>query len=459
MSQPPTPITTEPDKEASEYPELSTAARGGLRSLIFRVLTAASDSLVVVVTARGFGPEGRGIYTLTSFAVTSLVLILGGPQMPMRAEVGRKRTPLGVLHATNVALSGAVLAMAVAVIPLLFVIWPGTDVPIYAALATPFLLLTQLQWSLYQAQGDVRRMHYVVLARSVVPLIALTIVAIAAPDQIGPAMLLWAASQIVVPFVTLGAESRQARLQWHGVVSLLKRLIRRGIPASLANGLTLVGYRMDLIVVATFLSVADVGRYSIAMAAGELLFMLSRSVLTGAYEQLIASDFEESIRVAVRAIRHTLGLLVPVGLLIGLLALPLAGPILGEDFSGSWKLILLLVPGFIAVSVGELMGSFFLVRVERSREVLITSTAAALANLVLASILVRVLGLQGVAIATSVSYTLAIVYLLVRFRHLGGPPHIRDYLPGREEAEDYRRIAAYLDPRRVKRLLKSDAQG
>jgi O-antigen/teichoic acid export membrane protein len=272
-------------------------------------------------------------------------------------------------------------------------------------------------------------------------------------------MLLWAASQIFVPFVTLGAESRQARLQWRGVIPLLRRLLRRGIPASLANGLTLVGYRMDLIVVAAFLSVADVGRYSIAMAAGEVLFMLSRSVLTGGYEAMIASDFTESVRVAVRTFRHTLALLVPVGLLMTLVAWPLAGPLLGEDFAESGKLILLLVPGFIAVSVGELMANFFLVRMERSREVLITASAAALANLVLATALVQVLGLEGAAIATSLSYTLAMIYLLIRFRQLGGPPRLRDYLPGRDEADDYRRIAAYLHPRRLRRLVSGDGQG
>ena len=42
----------------------SRIARGGLRSLIFRVLAAGSDFLIVVVTARGFGADGRGLTRL-----------------------------------------------------------------------------------------------------------------------------------------------------------------------------------------------------------------------------------------------------------------------------------------------------------------------------------------------------------------------------------------------------------
>ena len=71
--------------------------------------------------------------------------------------------------------------------------------PVSAPLATPFLLLTQFQWSLYQAQGDVRRILWVILLRSVIPLLGLTVVAVISPGDIGLAMLVWAASQLVVP--------------------------------------------------------------------------------------------------------------------------------------------------------------------------------------------------------------------------------------------------------------------
>src|SRR5690606_13540790 len=151
--------------------ELSAAARGGVRSLVFRVVSAASDFLVVVVTTRGFGAEGRGLYALTAFALTATGMLLGGPSVVMRAEIGRKRASLAGLFAASLSLSWGVRLVALVVAPPLLAAWPGATILPYIAIAIAPMLLMELQISLYQALGDVRRMHYVWLARSVVPLI------------------------------------------------------------------------------------------------------------------------------------------------------------------------------------------------------------------------------------------------------------------------------------------------
>jgi O-antigen/teichoic acid export membrane protein len=420
---------------------LSAVARGGIRSLIFRVLTGLSDFLVVFVTARGFGAEGRGVYTLTSFTITSIVILIGGPQMPMRAEIGRKRASVGSLQAACVAIAAMTLLVAVLVaVPAILIIWHGEQIPVYAALATPFLLLTGLQVSLYQAQGDVRRMSWVALAASAVPLSALTVIAIVSPGDIQLAMLAWASAQFIVPFSTLQVQRRQARFAWHGVRPLLKRLIRRGIPVSVANGLSLVGYRVNLVVVAALLSVADAGRYSIAIVAGELLFLATRALLTGAYAPIISSDLEESVRVTLRTLRHSVAVVLPMGLLLGVGAFFLAGPVLGSEFSNVWYLVLLLVPGFLAVSIEELLFNFFIVRLERTRELLYAATASLLINLAAAAALVSLIGLPGASIGTSIAYCASAAYLLYRFSRLGGPRAISAYIPSAAEFADYRRL-------------------
>lgn len=419
---------------------LSTSARGGVRSLVFRILTAASDFMVVLVTARGFGAEGRGVYTLTSLAVTSIVILVGGPQLPMRSEVGRNRVPLGTLHTACVVLSGLTLVAGLIVAPALLVLFPDSRIPVYAALAAPLFMLVQLQISLYQAQGDVRRMHYVGLAQSAVSLAALTFVAVVATGEIATAMLVWACVQVIVPFVTLRAEARQAGFSREGLRPLLRRLVRRGIPVSIANGLGLVGYRVNLIVVAALLTVADVGRFSVAIVAGEVLFVISRALLTGAYAPMISSDVGESVRVTVRMLRHALALLIPLGLLLAAVAAVLAAPVLGDEFADVWLLVALLVPGFLGICANEVLANFFIVRLERTRELLWATSAGALANIVLGVAFVSWVGLPGAAIATSVSYIGAALYLLVRFHRAGGPRKVRDYTPGHAELADYKRL-------------------
>lgn len=432
-----------------ESPELSAVARGGIRSLTFRGLTAMSDFLVVVVTARGFGAEGRGIYTLTSTALASVVVLLAGPQMPMRAEIGRKRSALGALQASCVVLSGVTLAIALVVVTITLSIWPDAKVPVYAALATPFVLLAGLQVSLYQAQGDVRRMGYVALATSAVPLMALTTVAITAPGEIELAMLVWACAQVIVPFTTTQVQRRQARFVWKGLRPLLTRLFVRGLPVAISNGVALVGYRMPLVIVAALLSVADAGRYSLAIVVGEVLFMVSRALLTGAYAPLISSDLDESVRVTMRTLRHIVAALIPMGAMLVLGTWLLAGIVFGPEFEDVWVLIALLLPGFLAVALDEVLWNFFVVRLERSRELVVAATGAAVLNIAGAAGMVLLIGLPGAAITTSIAYCGSTLYLVAQFSKHGGPRRLRAYVPTVTEFADYRRLLAIVRPDRL----------
>jgi O-antigen/teichoic acid export membrane protein len=420
--------------------QLSATARGGVRSLIFRVVTAASDFLVVLVTARGFGVEGRGVYALTSFALSAIGLVLGGPSVVMRAEIGRGRVPVGSVFAASLVISGVVLGLALVVAPAVIVAWPEASIPLYVAIATPPVLLTEYQISLYQALGDVRRMHYVWLARSIVPLMALIAMALAAPGRIHLALVVWAGVQFIVPALTLRAQRRQARFDFSGLRPLLARLIRRGLPVSIANTIARLGYRLDLVVVATLLTIADVGRYSVAAAAGESLLLLSRAAITGAYAPLISSELGESIRVAVRTMRHCIALVLPAGVLLTLLSRVAMEPVFGSAFADVWVLVGLLVPSFLAVSLAELLINFLIVRLERTREFFLMSVMAALANLAGAAALVSLIGLSGAAIASSLTYAFAVLYLLMRFVRAGGPASPRAYLPGRAEVSDYVRL-------------------
>jgi hypothetical protein len=61
-------------------------ARKGARVLVFRIATAASDTLVVVVTARALGADGRGLYALASFTAAAVASMVGGTAMSLSAE-------------------------------------------------------------------------------------------------------------------------------------------------------------------------------------------------------------------------------------------------------------------------------------------------------------------------------------------------------------------------------------
>jgi O-antigen/teichoic acid export membrane protein len=435
----------------------SRIARGGLRSLIFRVLAAASDFLVVVVTARGFGADGRGLYALAAFSASLALTALGGAAQSLAAEVAHERTSLDRVYAAAAVLAGAggaLLGLAIAAFAALR--WPEYRVLLFPAVAMPFLLAVEYQLALIQAEGNVRRMHYLHLARSVVPLVAIAVVAVVRPGHIYLALAGWAAARMVVALGALAFERKRVGLAFAGAGRLALEIARRGAPVSLGNGIARINYRIDLIVVAALLPLAQVGRYSVAIAVGEVLWLLSRAVMTGAYATIVSHPNDErSVAMTLRAFRHSIGLLTVASLTLLIGARALLVPVFGGDFRGMWIPLAFLLPGVIALGAVEVLREFFLVRIERSREYLTMATVATLVNLGVALALVPFIGLAGAALSTSVSYLGAAVYIISRFAHLTGATNVRSYIPGRAELRDYRRLAASLRRGRVARAASA----
>jgi O-antigen/teichoic acid export membrane protein len=435
----------------------SRIARGGLRSLIFRLLAAGSDFLIVLVTARGFGADGRGLYALATFSASLALTPLGGAAQSLAAEVAHKRATLDRLHAAAAVLAtagGALVGLVLAAFAA--VTWPEHQALLFPALAMPFLLTVEYQLALNQAEGNVRRMHYLYLARSLLPLVALTAVALTRPDHIYLALAGWAAARMVVALGALVLERRRVGLAFAGSGRLALKLARRGAPVSLGNGIARLNYRIDLIVVAALLPLAQVGRYSVAIAFGEVLWLLSRAVMTGAYATIVGhpSD-EQSVAMTLRAFRHSVGLLTLASLALLVGAWALLVPVFGSDFRGVWIPLALLLPGVIALGAVEIVREFFLVRIERSREYLTMAAAATVINLGVALALVPFIGLKGAALSTSASYLGAAVYIISRFARITGASSLRSYVPGRAELTDYRRLATSLRRRRVARPAKA----
>jgi O-antigen/teichoic acid export membrane protein len=191
------------------------------------------------------------------------------------------------------------------------------------------------------------------------------------------------------------------------------------------------------------LPLADVGKYSVAVAVGEVLWEVSRSLITGAYQTIAGAPMAESVRVTMRSFRHSALLLLTGGIASTAGAYLFMGFIFGSEFERVWVPLALLIPGIIGLGAAEVLRVFFLVRLERSKEYLYASTGSMLVNLVLAVILVPTIGIAGAAISTSVSYAVCCLVLTLRFASSGGSRRIRDYVPGRAEVADYVRLLGY----------------
>jgi O-antigen/teichoic acid export membrane protein len=420
----------------------AAVARAGATSLAFRVLQGTADFLVVLVTARWFGAEGRGMYALATLTAGFAILPFAGVSVPMSAQLAHRRASVGQLHATVLVAAGVAGAViAAALLSLASVEGDRWPFMVYAAIAAPLLLLAILQQELYRTLGEVRRMSLLYLGMSVATLLAFACAAAVAAGDAQVALAAWAAAVVCVALSTIAVQVYRLGLDSSGAVRRAWGLLRKSGPFSLANGVAWFNYRIDVFVVAVMLPLSQVGLYSVALAMGEALWQVSRAVVTGAYSPLIRSSDEESAALAVRLFRHAL-LLLSVGGAAGVIAAQyLSGSLFGPEFGTIWIPLAILIPGIVARGSAEVLGPFLLIRLERSREWLEASIGGLILNLVLAVALVPPLGIEGAALSTTVSYVAGAAYLTIRFRRLAVVESWRRFLPCSQDLHDYRRLA------------------
>lgn len=435
--------TTKAQLEGAET-EIETESvdvvRGSVPNFVFRALTACSDSLVVVITARGFGVDGRGLYAIASLAGSIIVTTLGGTYAAMGGEYVHGRTSLGRLHAAMFVIAaiggvavGAMLGLAVAIS------WPHTEVLLFPAVTAPALILNVIQYYGFLAVDDVPAWRKVFLATSVVPMLTLGVCAVVVPHRIWLALALWSVALYVVPLWTLRMQSRRARFDFRHLRPVVRRLLVRGAPVSAANAMQLLNYRIDLVVVVAMLPLSAVGRYSVAIVLAEALLIAVRAIGSTVYGKIPARSKRKAAELTVTAVRHSLivGTAGAVALALG--GRLLLGPVVGASFARAWVPMVILLPGVVALGLGEQFKPYLLIRLERSREYMISATGAMLVNLVLAVVLIPPLGLDGAALSTTVSYLGAALYLAHRSAALAGLERLTIFLPRRDDLADYAR--------------------
>jgi stage V sporulation protein B len=415
---------------------------------MMRVLGIAADALVLVVTARGLGAEGRGTYALIVLGSSLAQVPLLGIATPLASEFARQRATLGQLRAASLVIAaggGGVIATALAAFSI--ATWPDQRAFAIAAAVVPPLMLLAFQQALALAQGRVVHYGLMFVIPSLISGMALTVGVLTTGEAL-PSLAIWAGAQWVAPLAILALDVRNAPFRFGGLRPLVRRLTVSGAPISVASAISRLNYRVDVLVVAALLSRGDVGRYSVAVTGGETLWQLSRAVVTGAYRSIITSAEPESRRIVVRSVRHSSLLLLVAGVLAIVASVALIPAIFGDQYRDVWKPFALLVPGTAAFGASEVFRTYFTVRLERSFEFLATTIVSVIVTVAAAFALVPLIGISGAAIATTIAYGCMATILLVRFIQSGGDPHLRSYLPGRSDLADYARLARSLRPRR-----------
>ena len=399
---------------------------GTSQNVIGIVIAAIATFAAQVLMSNTLGREGFGVVTVVTMAafVLSFLTRAGTDMAVLRdvaMEVGQERwhkIRVPVARSAQIALTVSSLVALIGIVGAdqirsLFDLAPNRSewVVEAAAIGLPFLAIANVWLSASRGLKIMRYTLYVFWIGQPIVWILLMLIGWQFSTSEWMSVLcyslswMWAAA---VAYLFLRRESRDwpAEPLEAGDLTRLFRYAGPRAPAALFSQLL---FWTDLFVLTNYVSDAEVGVYSAALRAGQILvlFLTSVSLMFSPFVADLHNrgETERLDRLFKALTRWTLAATLPAFLLLAVAPASVLR-IFGSDFEGGETALLILLAGqFVNVATGSV--GFVLIMVGRTGWDLVVYGGSLVLNLSLAFWLAPRYGMEGAAIANSVTFALS----------------------------------------------------
>ncbi len=396
-----------------------------MHTLATIVIGQGAQILAGIATARAFGPAGKGIISYAGVFVYFASAATEGLRNALAYRVGHD---VPVRAAWYSALR--FLALLAPAGTLLFAgLWIADPTQIafaFVAIAFPFAAFLQTVNMLYLVRHAIERINvqnaYTVGAGSaLVTLVAVVFFHVNVPTVLG----IWAAG-FVVASIWAASGVRQLLATAEVPTSAVPDALtpRQHLAFAFKGGssalLTLLALRVDILIIAATLPKTSLGVYTTALALGELLLTMSRSVTWATTGRIATEPRREAIALTARVVRLLLGVQTLAAAAIFVLG-PFAITLLyGGRFAGSGVLLQILLPRIIVYSADGVISYFISVREGRPGVQLAFEAGTLAVCATLTYVAIKPYGLEGAAVAATTSFVIAFFAKLIYFVHVSG---------------------------------------
>jgi O-antigen/teichoic acid export membrane protein len=216
-------------------------------------------------------------------------------------------------------------------------------------------------------------------------------------------------------------------------LSGLKAATAFAIPCYAANTAQFLNYKLDVFVVGFFVGAQSVGRYTLAVSLAQLLWLMSNSVASVLLPKVAASsDAGGTIRHTMRVTRLSLWATAACALALALLATQAIPLLYGEPFRPSIAALLWLLPGIVVFSVANVLAAY-IAGIGKPHLNLWVSGVSLIITITLDLALIPKLNIVGASIASTVSYSVSALMLIVFFIRETGVSLRQVLLPNSED--------------------------
>lgn len=401
---------------------MSSVARGSLVNLLTRVLAVALGLAITLYTAR-LGTASQGAFALFTAVESVLLALMSGFGVAIARRISHHgERPAGLVGASVLACVLLGLAVAAALLALSQAGGAAYGKLWLLALAAPVLFISPNLAGLWLGRGRMAALARITLGAPLVVLAGLALAFLAGqPPALMTVLSAWIVARWAVALAVLVAAARGGWLARPDGAALAIET-RFVVVIGLTNLVGLLNYKADLFLVEQFLGLSATGVYSIAVMVAELLWLVSSSVTTAAYARIGSPDATEAGRITVRAVHAGLLLLAVLGPLLwagAALVLPL---LLGPAYAPALPVLAVLLPGVTVFGAASALSAWFTNHAGRPAVPAFLATLSLVINVVVSVLTIPRLGMLGGALATSLSYIVAVGVGAVLFMRASGTP-------------------------------------
>jgi O-antigen/teichoic acid export membrane protein len=420
---------------------MSTIARKSAETFAVRLFIQLCSVGAGILLARVLGPAGKGAFTYAATVLATAGMIYAGQSAAISWQYGKRRLPpLQVLGAATKLYAATVLPL-VAGTAAVALFMPRERILLFVAVALPFSLLMQVSQGFFLADSDVRSVNVQQMFPTVLAAVLYAPVLLLAHRGLEGVLAVWVAAYAAgALFSTIRLSPIFKGQRLRAGAGLVREQLGYGSQISLNSVVSYLNFRIDVFIVLAVLGPRQLGIYSIGIAAGELLFQITRPINTAAFGRITRAGEAESAQLTATCMRHSMVLSLIFGA-IAFAAAPMLIPLVyGSQFAPAGLVLRVLMPGVIAYSTMPVLATFFSQQLGTPRIPLIFSAISMVICGALTIATIHRFGIVAGALATSVSYVAAFIAATVYFSRRSGIGVKDLFLPRRGDVEPYRAL-------------------
>ncbi len=429
---------------------VSQVFRPGIVSKIPRTLHTLGTNVILipigiassVLIARTIGPTGKGSFDLI-IATATLLLTFLGLSLPagVTYEVARGDANIRQLAFKLMLLAGAqtllcalILAAVVGLgkasyfLPSQNQKWWIPAIGIYV-----FLEMMAAHWrGILTGRGEITKANQSELTVRIFQ--ALLLFAFAGALLLNGSHITVTVLFVVVLTVSILSNTLLLRALWPafgstGIRDPFRAAFKFALPCYLSNMAQFLNYRLDLFILGVLAGYAAVGRYSLAVSLGQMIWLLSTSAASVLLPKIAASSAGpgdtsgtvQAIQNTNRLNRLILTASVISALCLGVVASQAIPLLYGEAFWPSFPALVLILPGIAVFSTVNILAAY-IAGIGRPRWNLYVAIVALFVTISLDLYLIPRLGILGASLASTASYSVsAILTIILYVRKTGSP--------------------------------------